>query len=157
MTNEIDIIGGKMGMVKSMYRVLQLGAEEKYSTNAYEEIDLIIIDEIDRLKIQHLEQLRDIYDQNDLAIIFIGMPGIEKRLARYSQLYSRIGIGHKFNKLSKDKIHHIMEYKWEELRLSVQLEDFANYEAVTTIIKIISGNFRLIQRVFNQIKRILNQ
>ena len=50
-----------------------------------------------------------------------------------------------------------MEYKWEELRLSVQLEDFANYEAVTTIIKIISGNFRLIQRVFNQIKRILNQ
>ena len=113
MTNEIDMIGGKMGVVKSMYRVLQLGAEEKYSTNAYKEIDLIIIDEIDRLKIQHLEQLRDIYDQNDLAIIFIGMPGIEKRLARYPQLYSRIGIGHKFNKLSKDKIHHIMEYKLE--------------------------------------------
>lgn len=155
MTNEIDMISSKMGMVKSMYRVLQLGAEEKYSTNAYEEIDHIIIDEIDRLKIQHLEQLRDIYDQNDLAIIFIGMPGIEKRLPRYPQLYSRIGTGHKFDKLSKDKIHHIMEYKWEELRLSVQLKDFANYEAVTSIIKIISGNFRLIQRLFIQIERIL--
>lgn len=155
MTNEIDMIGGKMGMVKSMYRVLQLGAEEKYSTNAYEEIDLIIIDEIDRLKIQHLEQLRDIYDQNDLAIIFIGMPGIEKRLARYPQLYSRIGFAHEFDRLSKDEIHHIMEYKWEELRLSVQLEDFANYEAVTSIIKITSGNFRLIQRLFTQIERIL--
>lgn len=47
MTNEIDMIGGKMGMVKSMYRVLQLGAEEKYSANAYEENELIIIDEID--------------------------------------------------------------------------------------------------------------
>ena len=56
MTNEIDMIGGKMGMVKSMCRVLQLGAEEKYSTNVYEEIDLIIIDEIDRLKVQHLVQ-----------------------------------------------------------------------------------------------------
>ena len=111
MTNEIDMIGGKMGMVKSMCRVLQLGAEEKYSTNAYEEIDLIIIDEIDRLKIQHLEQLRDIYDQNDLAIIFIGMPGIEKRLARYPQLYSRIGFAHEFDRFSKDEIHHIMEYK----------------------------------------------
>ena len=50
MTNEIDMIGGKMGMVKSMYRVLQLGAEEKIPTNVYEEIDPIIIDEIDRLK-----------------------------------------------------------------------------------------------------------
>jgi hypothetical protein len=48
-----------------------------------------------------------------------------------------------------------MEYKWEELRLSVQLEDFANYEAVTSIIKITSGNFRLIQRLFTQIERIL--
>jgi len=48
-----------------------------------------------------------------------------------------------------------MEYKWEELRLSVQLEDFANYEAVTSIINITSGNFRLIQRLFTQIERIL--
>ena len=39
--------------------------------------------------------------------------------------------------------------------LSVQLEDFANYEAVTSIIKITSGNFRLIQRLFTQIERIL--
>lgn len=155
MTNEIDMIGGKMGMVKSMYRVLQLGAEEKYSTNVYEEIDLIIIDEIDRLKVQHLEQLRDIYDQKDVAMIFIGMPGIEKRLARYPQLYSRIGFAHEFDRLSKDEIHHILEYKWEELGLSVQLEDFANYEAVTSIIKITSGNFRLIQRLFTQIERIL--
>ena len=43
----------------------------------------------------------------------------------------------------------------EELGLSVQLEDFANYEAVTSIIKITSGNFRLIQRLFTQIERIL--
>lgn len=44
----------------------------------YEGIDLIIIDEIDRLKLQHLEQLRSIYDEHDLAMVFIGMPGIEK-------------------------------------------------------------------------------
>lgn len=76
-------------------------------------------------------------------------------MARYPQLYSRIGFAHEFDRLSKDEIHHIMEYKWEELRLSVQLEDFANYEAVTSIIKITSGNFRLIQRLFTQIERIL--
>ena len=50
-----------------MYKVLTKGEEENYFTNAYEDIDLIIVDEIDRLKVQNLEQLRDIYDRNDYS------------------------------------------------------------------------------------------
>src|SRR5699024_6686620 len=88
-------------------------------------------------------------------MILIGMPGIEKRLARYPRLYSRIGFAHEFDRMIKEKMQHIMEYKWEELRLSVQMEDIANYEAVTSIINIISGNIRLIKRIITQIERIL--
>lgn len=155
MTDEIHSIGTRMGMVRTMYKVLNRGEEEEYSTSSFEEIDLIIVDEIDRLKVQNLEQLRDIYDQNDIAMILIGMPGIEKRLARYPQLYSRIGFAHEFDKLSKDETHHILEFKWEELGLSIKLEHFSDYEAITSIIKITGGNFRLIQRLFTQIERIL--
>ncbi|MBB2482444.1 AAA family ATPase [Bacillus sp. APMAM] len=155
MTDEIHTIGMRMNMVKTMYKVLTRGEAEEYSTNFYEDINLIIVDEIDRLKVQNLEQLRDIYDRNDLAMILIGMPGIEKRLARYPQLYSRIGFAHEFEKLSKDETHHILEYKWQELGLSIKLEDFSDYEAITSIIKITGGNFRLIQRLFTQIERIL--
>lgn len=155
MTDQIHSIGIRMNMVRTMYKVSTMGEEENYSTNAYEDIDLIIVDEIDRLKVQNLEQLRDIYDRNDIAMILIGMPGIEKRLARYPQLYSRIGFAHEFDKLSKDETHHILEYKWEELGLSIKLEDFSDYEAITSIIKITGGNFRLIQRLFTQIERIL--
>ncbi|CAI9386680.1 MULTISPECIES: AAA family ATPase [Bacillaceae] len=155
MTDQIRSIGIRMNMVRTMYKVLTKGEEENYSTNAFEDIDLIIVDEIDRLKVQNLEQLRDIYDRNNIAMILIGMPGIEKRLARYPQLYSRIGFAHEFDKLSKDETHHILEYKWEELGLSVKLEDFSDYEAITSIIKITGGNFRLIQRLFTQIERIL--
>ncbi len=72
------------------------------------ELNLIIVDEINRLKLQHLEQLRDIYDKNDLAMVFIGMSEIEKRLSRYPQLNSRIGFAHEFDNLSKDETHHTL-------------------------------------------------
>lgn len=119
-------------------------------------IDLIIVDEIDRLKVQHLEQLRAIYDERNLAMIFIGMPGIEKKLSRYHQLYSRIGFAHEFDNLSKDETHHILEYKWQDLGFDLKLEDFTDYEAITTIIKITKGNFRLIHRLFAQIDRVMD-
>lgn len=35
------------------------------------------------------------------------------------------------------------------------MEDFSDYEALASIIKITNGNFRLIQRLFTQIERIL--
>ncbi|MCI2953384.1 AAA family ATPase [Staphylococcus capitis] len=119
------------------------------------EIDLIIIDEVDRLNYKTLEIIRDIYDQLDIGVVLIGMPGIEKRLSRYPQLYSRIGFSHQFEKLSNDELKHVLEYRWNELSLPLSYEDFEDYESINTVIKITNGNFRLVQRLFSQIIRIM--
>ncbi|PGA98229.1 AAA family ATPase [Bacillus toyonensis] len=118
-------------------------------------IDLIIIDEIDRLKFPTLEILRDIYDQHNVGMVFIGMPGIEKRLSRYPQLYSRVGFIHEFKKLTPTEMKHILTYKWEKLGNKLHYENFEDYEAVNTIIKMSRGNFRLLERLFSQIERIM--
>lgn len=60
--SDVSMICGRISLVRAVHLVNKYGEEEKYSTNSYENIDLIFFDEIDRLKLQHLEQLRAIYD-----------------------------------------------------------------------------------------------
>jgi DNA transposition AAA+ family ATPase len=116
--------------------------------------ELLIVDEADRLKTATLEQLRDRHDRTGVGLILIGMPGIEKRLARYPQLYSRVGFVHHFRVLSAEEQACVLARHWPELGLHDQ-DDFTTAEALTTIIRITSGNFRL-TRLVAQIKRVLD-
>lgn len=116
---------------------------------------LVVIDEADRLDINSLEQLRDMYDEYKFGLVLIGMPGIERRLSRYPQLYSRIGFRHEFNRLSQDEMKFIIGKLWKNLGLECSEDNFTDVEALNTFIRITNGNFRLIDRMFSQIGRIL--
>ena len=117
--------------------------------------ELLIIDEADRLKTPGLEQVRDYYDRHDLGLVLIGMPGIEKRLARYPQLYSRIGFAHEYRPLTPDELTAVLTRRWHDDGLTRDDEDdFTRSVAIATVTRITGGNFRLVDRLLTQIRRI---
>jgi DNA transposition AAA+ family ATPase len=117
--------------------------------------ELLIVDESDRLKTPALEQLRDHYDRSRLGMILIGMPGIEKRLARYPQLYSRIGFVHEYRPLSAAELTFVLQHHWADLGMTLSASDYTDTEALAAVARITGGNFRLVQRLFAQARRIM--
>jgi hypothetical protein len=52
----------------------------------------------------------------------IGMPGLEK-LARYMQLYRRVGFAHRSEPLSTDELRFVITHHWPRLGLTLSTDD----------------------------------
>ena len=136
------------------YRELSVAYHQKRVTLP-DPTTLIIIDEADRLKMAALEQVRDIFDHGGLGVVFIGMPGLEKRLARYPQLYSRVGFVHAFRPLSVAEVRSLLHNRWRPSGVTWPEDGIADEEALAAVIRVTGGNFRLLHRLLTQIARLM--
>jgi DNA transposition AAA+ family ATPase len=116
---------------------------------------LLLVDEADRLKTATLEQLCDRHDRTGVGLILISMPGIENAWRATRSSTAASGFVHHFRVLSAEEQALVLARHWPELGLN-DPDDFTTSEALATIIRITSGNFRLTARLVAQIKRVLD-
>lgn len=116
---------------------------------------LILVDEADRLHMNSLEQMRSIFDQGNAGMVLIGMPGIEKRIARFPQFYSRIGFVHEFRPLDANQVQELLAQRWAPAGIKLP-EGPLSPEVVASLIRMTGGNFRLLTRLLTQIERVLS-
>ena len=118
-------------------------------------IALIILDEAERLSTSALEHRRDMFDRTPLGLRLIGMPGIDKRLARCPQLYSRVGFAHPSRPLQGDARTFVLTRHGRKLGLALDSADLTDTQAMAAISRITNGHVRLLHSLFVQIERIL--
>jgi DNA transposition AAA+ family ATPase len=118
-------------------------------------VELLIIDEAERLNATALELLRDNHDRTHLPMILIGMPGIDQRFRHYPQLYSRLGFSHRYRALGRDELLFVLDRHWKRLGRTLDPDDFTDAQAIAAVERITRGNFRLLERLFPQITRVL--
>jgi DNA transposition AAA+ family ATPase len=108
-----------------------------------------------RIKVAGLEQVRDIFDRGGVGVVLIGMPGLERRMTRYPQLYSRIGFVHAFRSLTAAEVRELLGQRWRPPGVSLPEDLLTDDEGVAALIRVTGGNFRLLHRLLAQVGRIL--
>jgi len=94
-----------------------------------------------------------VFDQTGFGMVLIGMPGLEKRAARYPQFFSRIGFVHEFRALAAAEVQTLLEENWTALA-SGSLAEAPAPDVVAAIIRVTGGNFRPITRLLTQMERV---
>lgn len=118
-------------------------------------VELVIVDEAERLSMTALEYLRDLFDRQTIGLILIEMNGIDMRLSRYPQLFSRVGFAHYYRTLQDEELTFVLTRRWKQLGLGLDEADFTDAQAVAAVVRITGGNFRLVHRLFVQIERVM--
>lgn len=153
---EIDHLQGRIGVcIDEHLRSTGKVTEFPINSNTDRWVELLIIDEAERLTPTALEILRDRHDRTRLAIILIGMPGIDQQFRHYPQLYSRLGFSHRYRNLGRDELLFVLDRHWKRLGRTLDPDDFTDAQAIAAIERITRGNFRLLERLFPQIARVL--
>ncbi len=101
-----------------------------------------------------LEEVRSVFNSGEMGMILIGMPGIEQRIARFPQIYSRFGFVHEFRPLGAAEVQELLERCCTPPGVTLP-DSGLTPEGVARPIRMTGGDLRLLTRLPTQVERVL--
>jgi hypothetical protein len=74
---------------------------------------------------------------NQIGLVLMGMPGLEKQLARYPQLYSRVGFVHEFRPLESEEVRSFLQQQWVQWGFTLQPDNVIEREAIAAVVRVV--------------------
>jgi DNA transposition AAA+ family ATPase len=129
-------------------------------------VELIIVDDADRLDATCWEIVQDIHDSTHCAFLFIGQPDLPRKLGKNAKLHNRIGISLEMTGLTFDELNVFVRV-WQTRRVLLQREtgitarfyldgydDDGDAEIMKEMYRVTTGNLRRVMQFIKQSERV---
>lgn len=113
-------------------------------------VEMLIIDEADRLKPKTFAEVRDIFDKLEIAVILVGTDRLDAVIKRDEQVYNRFRACHRFGKFSGDEFKRIVDI-WEKRVLQLPVaSNLASKTMLKTLGEATGGYIGLLDMILRE-------
>lgn len=103
-------------------------------------VEMLIIDEADRLKPKTFAEVRDIFDKLEISVILVGTDRLDAVIQRDEQVYNRFPSCYQFGCLSNEDFPQTVEI-WEKLILKLPVASNLKSQTMLTTLKKATGGY----------------
>lgn len=103
-------------------------------------VEMLIIDEADRLKPKTFAEVRDIFDKLEIAVVLVGTDRLDAVIKRDEQVYNRFRACHRFGKLSGEDFKRTVEI-WERKVLQLPVASNLSSKSMLSILGGATGGY----------------
>ncbi|BAS55899.1 MULTISPECIES: TniB family NTP-binding protein [Leptolyngbya] len=96
-------------------------------------VEMLIIDEADRLKPKTFADVRDIFDKLEISVVLVGTDRLDAVIKRDEQVYNRFRACHRFGKLAGEEFRRTIEI-WEKQILKLPVASNLTSKAALKIL-----------------------
>ena len=103
-------------------------------------VEMLIIDEADRLKPKTFAEVRDIFDNLEIAVILVGTDRLDAVIKRDEQVYNRFRACHRFGKMTGEDFKRTIEI-WEKKVLQLPVASNLSSKTMLKILGEATGGY----------------